>query len=245
MLSVRNQPCSASQNKHLRLLEALALLLVSQKTGDVAATRPGAATRPKSHDNTSSQEYPPSINDQRFLGTLQVLISECVPKDEFRTKLEAAVAEHTRVKYGSRLSAVQEAIIRRTGTVPLELSDHATAYFNSKMATLVQHRSAKEVVERLLKLINDSDCKTYTAHISQAALGLVRGPTMSAYLQDAFRPLKLLANYYMAIEEIVSITFGPYREQIRSLNVQPVCTSNSDVGRYLISLVTNIGSRIG
>ena len=164
-----------------------------------------------------------------------------VSEDEFRTKLEAAVAEHTRGKYSSRLSAVQEAITRRTGTVPLELSDHATAYFNSKMATLVQHRSAKEAVERLLLLINDSDCKTYTAHISQAALGLVRGPTMSAYLQDAFRPLKLFANYYMAIKEIFSITFGRYREQIRSLNVQPVCTSKSDVDRYCYGVMSRCG----
>ena len=108
------------------------------------------------------------------------------------------------------------------------------------MATSAQRRSAKEVVERLLRLIKDSDYKTYTAHVSQAALGLIKGPTMSAYLQDEFRPLKLLANYYMAIEEIVSITFGPHREQMKSLHMQPVYTSNSNVGRYWISLVTNI-----
>ena len=114
---------------------------------------------------------------------------------------------------------VQKAITRRTGTVPLELSDHAAAYFNSKMATSAQHRSAKEVVERLLRLIKDSDYKTYTAHVSQAALGLIKGPTMSAYLQNEFRPLRLLANYYMAIEEIVSITFGPHREQMKSLHI--------------------------
>ena len=64
---------------------------------------------------------------------------------------------------------------------------------------------------------------------------------MSAYLKDAFRPLKLLENYYMTIEEIVTITFGPYREQMESLNMSryvPVTQTWVDIGK----LVTNIGS---
>lgn len=235
------------QEKQLRRLEALALLLGSQKTGDVAAVGLVLQRGPSHTTTLVVKNTPLSFNDQRFLATLQVLISECESKNEFRAKLGTAVAEHTQERYGSRLPAAQEAIARGTGTVPLELSDPVTAYFNSKMPTPAQHRSAKEIVERFLKLIGDSDCKRYTAHVSQAALGLTKGPNTSAYLKDAFRPLKLLANYSMAIGGIVAVTFGPYREQmkLKSLNGQPVCTSNSNVGRYWISLVTNIGSRIG
>lgn len=77
----------------------------------------------------------------------------------------------------------------------------------------------------------DSDCKGYNSHTSQAALYLTKAPTMSAYLRDAFRPLKPLENYYgyrrNYYYNLWSISGANGVSQY-----EPVCTSNPDVGRY-------------